>query len=230
MADADVGRRQLAAGDEMLDYFDANGVHRGVAKRAEVHEKGLWHRTLHLWLATEEDGGALFYQLRSANAANWPGLLDVSVAGHLLAGETYLDGMREAREEIGVEVPPAAVIALGVRHEDAIDPSGRNRELQGVHLARLDPAWGRFDPLDGEAAGLFRIVNRDGLRLFGGEAKAIDCAGLIADRGAVRASRRTVTLASFVPRDLGYYRRMHVLAGRLLDGRPIGGLDADEAR
>jgi isopentenyldiphosphate isomerase len=210
------------ADDELLDYCDDDGAPLGVATRRAVHDRGLWHRTLHLWLASPEEDGALLYQLRSATTANWPGLLDVSVAGHLLAGETYLDGLRESREEIGIAVPAAAVIALGVRREQHRDPGGGwNRELQGVHVARLDPAWGAFAAVDHEAAGLFRIANRDGLSLHRGEVGEIECDALVVAGDAVRAERRRVTRASFVPRADDYYARMHDIAARLIRDEPL---------
>src|SRR5690242_19437503 len=90
------------ADDELLDYYDEQGTHLGVATRRAVHRAGRWHRTLHLWLTSELDGGSLLYQLRARTTSNWPGLLDASVAGHLLAGEDYAAAMREAREEIGI--------------------------------------------------------------------------------------------------------------------------------
>ena len=215
------------ADDELLDYCDAEGAWLGTAPRRAVHDAGLWHRTLHLWLASPEDGGVLLYQLRSLTTANWPGLLDVSVAGHLLAGETYLDGLREAKEEIGIAVPCSAVIALGVRRDESRDPGGGwNRELQGVHIALLDPAWGRFDAIDDEAAGLFRIAHADAALLHRRAVAAIECDALVVAGGAIVAERRRVTLDDFVPRVDGYYLRMHDLAGRLARGETLPGLAA----
>ena len=162
------------ADDELIDYYDDDGHRLGVAARRAVHRAGDWHRTLHLWLASQEERGSLLYQLRANGAANWPGLLDASVAGHLLAGETDAEAMREAREEIGIVVPPDRTVLLGVRRE--VDPAtegGWNRELQAVHLARLDPAWGRFAAIDREAAGLAWVNNDEGMRLHRGEAATI---------------------------------------------------------
>lgn len=208
------------ADGELLDYCDARGVPVGVATRRMVHDRGLWHRTLHLWLALPEEDGALLYQLRSAAAADWPGLLDASVAGHLRAGETYRDALRESREEIGIAVPAEAVIALGERREEHRDPGGGwNRELQGVHIARFDPAWGRFDATDGEAAGLFPIGHDAGMRLHRGEDARIACQALLFDEDGVRTERREVSARDFVPR-ADYYLRMHAIANRLIQGEP----------
>jgi isopentenyldiphosphate isomerase len=214
------------ADDELLDYFDIDGAWLGSASRRAVHDRSLWHRTLHLWLASAEHGGSLLFQLRSATASNWPGLLDVSVAGHLLAGEAYLDGLRESREEIGIAVPTGAAIALGQRRDESPDPGGGcNRELQGVYIARLDPAWGSFDPVDREVAGLFWIGNDDGARLHRGEVATITCPGVTVDGGARREERRLISLDDFVPRADGYYLRMHDIAAKLIRGDPVPRLD-----
>lgn len=210
------------AEDELLDYCDADGAWLGVAPRREVHARGLWHRTLHLWLATPEEGGSLLYQLRSAGTANWPGLLDVSVAGHLLAGETYREAMRESREEIGIAVPFDATIPLGERREQHPDSEGGwNREFQGIHIARLDPAWGNFEATDHEAAGLFWIGFEAGMRLHRGDVATIACDALIIEDGRARAVRREVALSDFVPRG-DYYVRIHQIAARMIQGEPAG--------
>jgi hypothetical protein len=210
------------ADDELLDYCDAGGAHLGVATRRAVHEAGWWHRTLHLWLATPEEGGSLLYQLRAPTTASWPGLLDVSVAGHLLAGETYRDGLRESEEEIGIAIPREAVIALGERRDESPDPGGgMNRERQGVHIALLDPAWGTFEAADREASGLFTIGHDDGLRLHRAQVDTIECDALVVDGDTIVAARRRVTRADFVPRGDDYYPRMHDLAARLARGEPL---------
>jgi len=213
------------AADEILDYWDAHGKWLGAASRRDVHARGLWHRTLHLWLVTPEHGGSVVYQLRSSTAASWPGRLDASVAGHLLADESYTDALRESREEIGIDVREHAVIALGERREEGRDPAGGwNREIQGICVARLDDLWERFAPADGEAAGLVRIGHDVALHLFQGEVASIACDALVADEGKVSAVMREVTLQSFVPRPASYYLAMHDIARRLIAGETAAAL------
>jgi isopentenyldiphosphate isomerase len=210
------------ADDERLDYYDGDGAHLGVAPRRAVHHAGYWHRTLHLWLTSEAEGGSLLYQLRARTAGNWPGLLDASVAGHLLAGEDYAAAMREAREEIGITIPPEAAVLLGVRRE--VDPAtegGCNRELQGVHLARLDPDWGDFAGVDREADGIAWVNHDDGLRLHRGAVATIVARVTVFDRGETRDERRQLRAADFVPQRDDYYLRMHEIAAKLLRGEPL---------
>lgn len=86
----------------MIDILDQKGRRLGFSRpRSEVHEKGFWHRTVHIW-AFDEAGRVLF-QLRSYQKENHPGLLDTSCAGHISAGQTSLEAaVRELREELSV--------------------------------------------------------------------------------------------------------------------------------
>ena len=141
---------------ELLDVFDEQGARLGVRTRGDVHREGLWHRCLHLWVVT--DAGEVLLQRRGRAKAAWPGMLDATAAGHLTAGETVLDGLREAEEELGVGFRPAEVRPLGVRTvADRPVPGTLNREFQHVYVARSAlplEAWTGLDrtEVDGLAA------------------------------------------------------------------------------
>ncbi|RMD45906.1 NUDIX domain-containing protein [Candidatus Pacearchaeota archaeon] len=66
-----------------------------------IHSKGLWHRVSHVWLYTSK--GEVVLQLRSRKKRLFPGLLDVSAAGHIDSGETPRQAaLRETKEELGI--------------------------------------------------------------------------------------------------------------------------------
>ena len=92
--------------EEQIDVLNPDGTPAGFARgRTEVHEKGLWHRTVHIW-AFDQTGRILF-QLRARVKENNPGLLDTSCAGHISAGDTSRNAaVRELREELGVTKRP----------------------------------------------------------------------------------------------------------------------------
>ncbi len=134
---------------ELLDVFDEHGDRLGVRTRADVHREGLWHRCLHLWVVT--DAGEVLLQRRARAKAAWPGMLDATAAGHLTAGETVLDGLREAEEELGVAFTPAEVRLLGIRAvADRPTPGTVNREIQHVYAARSSRALEAWTGLDRE--------------------------------------------------------------------------------
>ncbi|MGJ8643848.1 MAG: 16S rRNA (adenine(1518)-N(6)/adenine(1519)-N(6))-dimethyltransferase RsmA [Luteolibacter sp.] len=88
--------------DELFDVVDDDDVATGTATRKEVHEKGLIHRAVHVFVLNKK--GDLFLQKRSMLKDMNPGVWDSSVSGHLDAGEEYLSAaLREVKEEVGIE-------------------------------------------------------------------------------------------------------------------------------
>ncbi|SHK86017.1 NUDIX domain-containing protein [Fibrobacter sp. UWEL] len=92
--------------EEQIDVLNPDGTFAGYARgRTEVHAKGLWHRTVHIWAF--DKAGRILFQLRAKVKENNPGLLDTSCAGHISAGDTSRNAaVRELREELGVTKRP----------------------------------------------------------------------------------------------------------------------------
>lgn len=87
---------------ELLDVLDENGLPTGeVLSRDEVHHQGLWHRAI--VVAVINDHNEILLQQRSTNKEKNANLWDISVAGHLAAGQDSLSAAaREISEEINV--------------------------------------------------------------------------------------------------------------------------------
>lgn len=90
--------------DELVDVLDVFGKGTGqVIMKSEAHRKGLFHPTVHVWFYTHD--GHLLVQKRAKNKDTFPSLWDVSVAGHIGAGEPVLKAaLREVKEEIGLDI------------------------------------------------------------------------------------------------------------------------------
>jgi isopentenyldiphosphate isomerase len=135
--------------EELLDVIDQHGAHLGVKPRGAVHRDGDWHAAFHLWVVSP---AGVLLQRRSAAKAAWPGFLDATAAGHLIAGEAVADGLREVREEIGATYPFEALTALGVHSVDECrGEGGHNRERQHVYAVRDDrplASWAEFDRVE----------------------------------------------------------------------------------
>jgi len=106
---------------EMLNTFTQDGRPLGKAPREEVHRIGYWHETFHCWVTATQNGEDVVYlQRRSPDKKDYPGLFDITAAGHLTADETVQDGTREMAEEIGLEVnyddlQPLGIIPYSIR-------------------------------------------------------------------------------------------------------------------
>jgi isopentenyldiphosphate isomerase len=196
----------MAAQDpgELFDLVDRDGAQLGVAKaRRDVHRDGDWHRSVHIWVVLRE-GPCLLFQRRSPEKDTWPGALDVAVTGHLRAGEAILDGLREAREEIGLEIKPEDVIELGLRRRaDEHAPGVRDRELQTIFATATSLPLTAFAPDPDEVTALVTIAIEDAVALFNG---VIEIAKGFETSGSGGAPTIVAVRASdFVQTSDGYY-------------------------
>ncbi|WP_299173937.1 NUDIX domain-containing protein [uncultured Allomuricauda sp.] len=100
--------------DELVDILDASGNPTGrTCLKSEAHFKGLFHSTVHVWFYTDKE--QLLFQQRSKDKDTFPSLWDVSVAGHIGAGEEItLAAVREVEEEIGLSVKPPSLEKIGI--------------------------------------------------------------------------------------------------------------------
>ncbi|WP_431121658.1 NUDIX hydrolase [Flagellimonas flava] len=99
--------------DELVDILDENGNLTGqTCLKSEAHLKGYFHPTVHVWFYTVD--GKVLFQKRAANKDTFPGLWDVSVAGHIEAGEDVIEAaVREVEEEIGLMVKVGDLEKIG---------------------------------------------------------------------------------------------------------------------
>lgn len=89
---------------EYFDILNSNGEFTGnIGTREECHKKGLWHRAVYGFVFNKK--GDVLLQKRSKNKKLWPNLWDITVGGHVLAGEFGSQALiREIKEELGIEV------------------------------------------------------------------------------------------------------------------------------
>lgn len=84
---------------EYLDIVDVNNNLTGKsAERRHIHEKGIWHREVAIWIMNEH--GDILLQKRAATKINKPNKW-ATCAGHIETGESVEHAMlRELEEEL----------------------------------------------------------------------------------------------------------------------------------
>ena len=88
---------------EIYNIVDENDCVIGKASRKYIHQNKLLHRSVHILVFNSRK--QLFIQKRTLCKDESPGLWDTSTAGHVDAGETYLDcAHREILEELNIKV------------------------------------------------------------------------------------------------------------------------------
>jgi isopentenyldiphosphate isomerase len=189
--------------DELFDVVTEDGAPTGIVKRrADVHRDGDWHRAIHVWVHGERDGVPfILLNLRSREKDTWPMRLDVTVGGHLTAGEDTTQAYREIHEEIGIAADPDRLLFLGRRK--AIGQT--ERELQDVFLYRDDRPLGNYAPNPAELAGLVELPVEAALAIFRQHAPATDA--VLLDATTREIAPFTVSETTLLPaRYFDYYR------------------------
>ena len=87
--------------DELLDVVSQDDTVIGREPRSVVHERGLTHRGVHVFLFTPD--GRLLVQQRSRHSDTAPLALDCSVSEHVKSGEDFpIAALRGLKEELGI--------------------------------------------------------------------------------------------------------------------------------
>ena len=141
--------------DELIDIADEQGALLGQTElKSIIHQKGYYHHTAHIWFYNK-DGHILLSQ-RSAKKTICPLMWDVSVAGHIDAGETAEQGgIRETREEIGLHITKQDLHEIGVfkcfqSHDNGI----MDNEFHNTFIAELKVPLSELIPQEEEVQAL----------------------------------------------------------------------------
>ena len=152
--------------DELLDVVNNLDEVTGQEMRSVVHQQGLQHRGVHVFLFNEQ--GEMLIQKRSADRANSPSLWDCSVSEHVKAEESYLEAaMRGLREEMGVEG-----IEISLRGKIQMEYGRNDNEISEIYEGELNGKQVNFDP--GEIAEV-KFVSLEKIRVDIVEKKGLYC-------------------------------------------------------
>ncbi|NER17435.1 NUDIX hydrolase [Spongiivirga citrea] len=124
--------------DELIDIVDKNGNPTGVQHmKSYAHKKGLRHASVHIWLINHNN--EILFQRRALDKDTFPGLWDVSAAGHIGADENpKIAALREVNEEIGVQLSPKDLISIGKWHERHAHPNNIiDDEIHIIYIVKI---------------------------------------------------------------------------------------------
>lgn len=153
--------------DETIDIVDKNGLPTGeTALKSVIHTKGYLHNTAHIWFYT--DAGDILLAQRAASKLIYPLLWDVSVAGHIDAGESIETGaIREIKEEIGLKIKSTDLEKIGVFECFQSYPNGiKDNEFHNTYIVPLDLPIVSLIPQEEEVNALKLVSMHDFLDLL----------------------------------------------------------------
>lgn len=150
---------------ENLDIYDEYMNKIGTESRRVVHERGLWHKTVHCWMY--DDCGNVYFQERADS-----GKLYTTASGHVLAGETVRDAFhREIMEEIGVDTDASNATPLQIVfwRQDKDGKNWHDRAFAHVYMNKLPAGFTDFHFQPDEVAAVIRVHAKDCVDLLMGK-------------------------------------------------------------
>ena len=141
---------------EYIDTYNEKHQFIGRFEKGKAHELGLWHDVVGALVIN--DSNKVFFQLKNHkhNGVNDTDLLEITAGGHLQAGEKIEDGVREIKEETGLDVSYDNLIKCGTRICN-FDNDMIIREFQHYFLLPLNINIEDFKSIDDEVVGFVKL-------------------------------------------------------------------------
>lgn len=181
---------------EYLDTYDENEKYIGTFSRDEVHQKGLWHKTIHCWLY--DKNGNIYFQIRKKRKK-----LYTTASGHVLAGESLEQGFnREVQEEIGLNLDFKKIkkISTSIWKMDKMEKDGtiiRDRAFSNIYIGLYDDKKRNFKFDLNEVLGVVRVNATDALDLFNGNKDQIS-ATYLDEKNKEKDQIKNITIDDFL--------------------------------
>ncbi|NMO96438.1 NUDIX hydrolase [Paenibacillus lemnae] len=195
--------------DELFDIFDEHMIVIGTDTRQNVHKHGYWHQTFHCWICDRSGDGEplILLQLRHPDKDTFPGYLDISCAGHLLAGETPEDGVRELEEELGVTAKLQDLVYSGHVQQEYVTEQLKDRECTHIYIYECSKPLEEYVFQKSEISGLFQCTVKEYMDLIRGGVTAVTMQGVLYEeqQDELRRVSRLVTAEDITPQSSQYY-------------------------
>ena len=99
----DIKNRRIYRFAEIINEYNTRGEKIGEVDKDIAHQKGLWHKSVHVWVIN--DNNEILLQYRCKDKDLYPNTWDCSFAGHINSYENSIDALvREGKEELGIDI------------------------------------------------------------------------------------------------------------------------------
>lgn len=204
--------------EEYLDIYNEAEEYLGIAPRSEVHKMGHWHNTFQCWITIEEKGAKyILFQKRCEDKDTYPLLFDITSAGHLAAGETLEQGIREIKEELGLDVEYNKLFSIGVLKKKNIEWNLKDFEFAHVYLYESNIHLTSYKLQKEELTALVKLELKSAIELFNNKVDLVRLIGITFDeKGGYSEVEYEVRKDSFVPHGDDYYNLIFTAADKFL--------------
>lgn len=125
--------------EEIFDIYTRDGKYLGTKEKSVCHSKnpGFYHKPVWVWIINSKN--EILVQKRASCKKNFPNLWDMPSAGHIISGETPIQGaIRETYEELGIKTTKNDYLFVGEYIADI------SFEIAQIYLLKLDLDISKF--------------------------------------------------------------------------------------
>ena len=147
--------------DDIVKIYDDMFNLIGAEKWSVVHEKGLLHQVVHLWIYGDDAQGRwLYFIQRSKQREDFPGLLDLPVSGHIDPEETFSHTVVALTQEcLGLKLLPERLKHAGNIHQVIDSGNYHDNAFCQVYVKEIQLPVPEFEILGPEM--LFKVKYDD---------------------------------------------------------------------
>ncbi|MDP4132666.1 MAG: NUDIX domain-containing protein [Bacillota bacterium] len=153
---------------EQLMILNEDGTPSGsIADRSIAHREGLLHGTSQIFIYRIRSGELeILLQRRSEHKDSFPGLLDISCAGHVPLGESYeSNALKELSEELGIKAKSSDLTFVGYFRSSKINEFYgqvfNDRQISAVYIMHLDVPSEKIVFQEEEISEVFWMKDKD---------------------------------------------------------------------
>lgn len=150
---------------EYIDIYDENEDYLGYCEKNEAHRLGYWHRVFGCLIFNSKTN-KVFMQVKNPNhnGIHKKALLEITVGGHLITGETPTDGVREIKEETGLDIDSKDLRFIEYRRcNKTIKSDYKIKEFQYYYSVDIDKNVTDFKDFDKNEVLSFVEVDKNDL-------------------------------------------------------------------
>ena len=204
---------------EFIDIYNENHKYLGVCEKGLAHKLGLWHEVFNGIIVNKENKSVIF-QIKNAqhNQVHTMDKIEISIGGHYQIGEKIEDGIREIKEESGIDMNFKDLIYLGERQVSTVVKEDYIvREFQKIFIVPYNDSITKLRCQDDEVKGFIEFKIDDCIDLFLKNKTSIE--GVDNNEKNIK-----VTLKNFIEAYLKgdeLYLRLAIASKRFIEGERI---------
>lgn len=204
---------------EFIDIYNENHKYLGICEKGLAHKLGLWHEVFNGIIVNKENKSVIF-QIKNAqhNQVHNMDKIEISIGGHYQTGEKIEDGIREIKEESGIDVDFKNLIYLGERQVSTVVKEDYIvREFQKIFIVPYNDSITKLKCQDNEVNRFIEFKIDDCIDLFLKNKSSIE--GVDNNEKNIK-----VTLKNFIEAYLNgdeLYLRLVIASKRFIEGERI---------